>query len=115
MFNKLRTVIYKVNDLQAAKAWYIKITGKQPYFDQPFYAGFDINGCELGLDPDISDTVSGNQAVAYWAVDSVADALNTLSGNNATIIQPRTNVGGPIHVAIVKDPFGNHFGIIEGA
>ena len=115
MFKKLRTVIYKVADLQAAKEWYINITGKQPYFDQPFYVGFDINGCELGLDPDMKDTVPGNQSVAYWAVDSVAAVLKTLSENGSTIVQPRTNVGGDIHVAIVKDPFDNHIGIIEGA
>jgi predicted enzyme related to lactoylglutathione lyase len=115
MFKKLRTVIYKVPDLQAAKAWYINITGKQPYFDQPFYVGFDINGCELGLDPDMKDTVPGNQSVSYWGVDSVATVLKTLSDAGSVIVQPRTNVGGDIHVAIAKDPFGNHIGLIEGA
>ena len=115
MFNKLRTVIYKVADLQAAKEWYINITGKHPYFDQPFYVGFDIHGCELGLDPDMKDTVSGNQSVAYWAVESVMAVLKKLEENGSTIVQQRTNVGGNIHVAIVKDPFGNHIGLIEGA
>ena len=115
MFKTLRTVIYKVDDLQAARDWYIKTIGKHPYFDQPFYVGFDINGCELGLDPDMGEAVPGNQSVAYWAVDSVAGVLKTLSENGAAIVQPRTNVGGDIHVAIVKDPFGNHIGIIEGA
>ena len=115
MFKKLRTVIYKVPDLEAAKAWYIGITGVQPYFDQPFYVGFDINSCELGLDPDMKDAVPGNQTVAYWAVDSVATALEKLSAANGTIVQGRTNVGDEIHVAIVKDPFGNHIGLIEGA
>jgi len=115
VFKKLRTVIYKVNDLQAAKEWYIRITGKLPYFDQPFYVGFDIHGCELGLDPDMSGTVPGNQSISYWAVESVKDVLKTLAENGSTIVQPRTNVGGNIHVAIAKDPFGNHVGIIEGA
>ena len=114
MFKKLRTVIYKTDDLNAAKEWYIKITGKQPYFDQPFYVGFDINGCELGLDPDMSNTVSGNQAVSYWAVENVADTLKHLSENGAVIIQPKTNVGGEINVAIIQDPFGNQIGLIEG-
>ena len=54
MFNKLRTVIYHVDDIEKAKQWYINITGVQPSFNQPFYVGFDINGCELGLDPDIT-------------------------------------------------------------
>ena len=115
MFKKLRTVIYKVADLAAAKAWYIEITGQQPYFDEPFYVGFDINGCELGLDPDMNGTSAGNQAVSYWAVDSVDNALKKLAAGKAVIIQPRTNVGGAIHVAIVQDPFGNLVGLIEGA
>ncbi len=51
MFKKLRTVIYTTKDLPATREWYIKATGQQPYFDQPFYAGFDINGFELGPDP----------------------------------------------------------------
>ena len=115
MFKTLRTVIYKTADLEASKHWYEDITGKPPYFDQPFYAGFDINGCELGLDPDMNGVVEGNQSVAYWAVDSVAETLKTMTGKGATLVQPRTNVGGTIHVAIIKDPFGNTVGLIEGA
>ncbi|MEO5682621.1 MAG: VOC family protein [Chitinophagaceae bacterium] len=115
MFKKLRTVIYKVNDLELAKKWYTGITGTEPYFDQPFYAGFDINGCELGLDPDMTNTRGGNQAIAYWSVDSIDDALEKLSTGGAVIVQGKTNVGGPIQVAIVQDPFGNQVGIIEGA
>ncbi|MEP7277700.1 MAG: VOC family protein [Bacteroidota bacterium] len=115
MFKKLRTVIYKVNDLDAARAWYQKITGIQPYFDQPFYVGFDINGCELGLDPDMRNISPGNQAVAYWAVDQLEEALQTLAENGATILQPKTNVGENIFVAIARDPFGNDIGLIEGA
>ena len=115
MFNKLRTVIYKVDNLDAAKEWYIKITGLQPYFDQAFYVGFDINGCELGLDPDLNDTIPGNNSVSYWAVEELVTSLNTLFKNGAVVVQPKTNVGGTIFTAIVKDPFGNHIGLIEGA
>jgi predicted enzyme related to lactoylglutathione lyase len=115
VFKKLRTVIYKVDDLNAAKEWYIKVTGIQPYFDQPFYVGFDINGCELGLDPDMNNITAGNQAIAYWAVDELQDAVDKLSLNGAVIVQPKTNVGGEIQVAVIKDPFGNHIGLIEGA
>jgi predicted enzyme related to lactoylglutathione lyase len=115
MFKKLRTVIYHVNDLQAAKKWYAEVTGIQPYFDEPFYIGFDINGCELGLDPDMENVTTGNQTISYWAVDDVAKALNKLSALNSKIIQPKTNVGGAINVAIIADPFGNNIGLIEGA
>jgi predicted enzyme related to lactoylglutathione lyase len=114
MFKKLRTVIYSAKDLAAAKEWYIKATGIQPYFDEPFYVGFDINGFELGLDPNAGGG-SGNQTVSYWAVDDAADASKKLVKIGGTLVQPRTNVGGTIHVAIVADPFGNHIGLIEGA
>lgn len=115
MFKKLRTVIYHVNDLAAAKEWYTRATGIQPYFDEPFYAGFDINGYELGLDPDLSTVTAGNQTVSYWAVDDAAAAAEKLAEIGARLVQPSTNVGGPIHVAIVEDPFGNHIGLIEEA
>ena len=47
MFNKLRTVIYHVDDMDAAKKWYAEITGIQPYFDEPFYVGFNIKQVQL--------------------------------------------------------------------
>ena len=43
----LRTTIYKVGDINKAKEWYSKAFGVQPYFDQPFYVGFNIGGFEL--------------------------------------------------------------------
>ncbi|MET0392447.1 MAG: VOC family protein [Chitinophagaceae bacterium] len=115
MFKKLRTVIYHVNDLAAAREWYIRASGIQPYFDEPFYVGFDIGGYELGLDPDMTGVQAGNHAVAYWAVDDAAAALEQLVAIGAKPVQQRTNVGGRIHVAIAEDPFGNHIGLIEGA
>lgn len=114
MFKKLRTVIYTAQDLEAAKKWYIKATGIQPYFDEPFYVGFDINGFELGLDPHATGG-PGNQTLSYWTVDDAEAASKKLVDIGGTMIQPRTNVGGEIHVAIVADPFGNHIGLIEGA
>lgn len=115
MLQKLRTVIYHVADLQAAKEWYSKATGIQPYFDEPFYVGFDINGFELGLDPSMENILPGNHSEAYWAVEDVKAALDKFVALGATTVQDVTNVGGPIHVAIVADPFGNHIGLIQGA
>lgn len=115
MFTKLRTVIYHVQDIDAGKEWYIKATGVQPYFDEPFYVGFDINGYELGLDPDGSYFTTGNHTISYWAVDDLSIALEKLIKLNAKLIQAKTNVGGSIYVAIVEDPFGNQIGLIEGA
>ncbi|MDP4262433.1 MAG: VOC family protein [Bacteroidota bacterium] len=115
MLKKLRTIIYHVSDIAVAKDWYRKATGIDPYFDEPFYAGFDINGYELGLDPDTLSVVPGNQTVSYWAVDDTDAAAKKLAAIGGHLVQPGTNVGGEIFVAIVGDPFGNHIGLIEGA
>lgn len=115
MLQKLRTVIYHVADLQTAKEWYIKVLGIQPYFDEVFYVGFDINGCELGLDPSMENVKEGNHTESFWAVDNAQQAVDKFISLGATLIQPVTNVGGPIHVATVADPFGNHIGFIQGA
>ncbi|MEI9912564.1 MAG: hypothetical protein WDO71_24720 [Bacteroidota bacterium] len=48
-------------------------------------------------------------------VDDTDAALNKLVSIGGILIQPGTNVGGEIHVAIVTGPFGNHIGLIEGA
>jgi len=115
MFNKLRTVIYHVKNLDEAKQWYQQITGVTPYFDEPFYVGFDINGFELGLDPDESGVTAGNQSVAYWAVNDINAVVQKLLEAGATIITDVQNVGGTIQTAVVADPFGNAIGLIEGA
>jgi predicted enzyme related to lactoylglutathione lyase len=115
MFKKLRTVVYHVTDLQKAKEWYSNITGIQPYFDEVFYVGFDINGCELGLDPDMTGITNGNHSVAFWSVDNIENCVDKLIASGATIIEAVMETGGGIKVATVKDLWGNAVGLIEGA
>ncbi|HRI19569.1 MAG TPA: VOC family protein [Panacibacter sp.] len=115
MFKALRTVIYRVNHLQKAKEWYINITGIQPYFDEPFYVGFNINGFEPGLDPDSSNVQQGNNSIAYRAVDNIEQAVEKCVSDGAVIESPVQNAGGAIYVAVIKDPFGNSVGLITGA
>ena len=40
----LRTAIYPAPDLAAAAQWYARLLGQAPYFDQPFYVGFNVGG-----------------------------------------------------------------------
>jgi len=114
MFNKLRTVVYHANDLSAAKEWYTALTNVQPYFDEPFYVGFNINGFELGLDPDMTGIETGNHHTVYWDVNEIREAFNKAVQLGATVVQEITNVGGSIEVATVQDPFGNYIGFISG-
>ena len=104
----------QVPDLARAREFYIVLTGKAPYFDQPFYVGFDIAGAELGLDPDVSVRPPGpNGAVAYWRVDHVSASHDAAVAAGARSVEAPHDVGGGITVAIVADPFDNLVGLIE--
>ncbi len=107
----LRTVIYPVGDLAAGKQWYAKVLGQAPYFDEPFYVGFNVGGFELGLLPDGQPGATGAQAL--WGVADAEAAHARLVELGAAPLEPVTDVGEGIKVAAVVDPFGNRFGIIE--
>lgn len=114
MFLGLRTVIYPAPDLAASKAWYTALLGVEPYFDEPFYVGFDVGGFELGLQPDEGGAPrSSTGVVAYWGVDDAEAALARLLELGATGRSGVQDVGEGILLASVLDPFGNVFGIIE--
>ena len=110
----LRTVIYHVPDLPRAKQWYSAAFGVKPYFDEPFYVGFNIGGFELGLDPDIKGVKPGpGGTVAYWGVANADKAVEHFVQAGAKVKSPVRNVGEGIRVATVADPFGNLMGLIE--
>ncbi len=113
-FQGLRTTIYKVDDLAAAKAWYTEAFGAAPYFDEPTYVGFDIAGDELGLMPDATPASrkTGN-VLSYWGVADVTAAIARLVDCGAERDVDTMDVGGGITVATVKDPWGNVIGLIN--
>lgn len=110
----LRTVIYKAPDLARAKAWYAAVFGITPYFDQPFYVGFNVGGYELGLDPDTKGSKPGpGGSVAYWGVANLDAAMSQATKAGANIVSSAQDVGEGIRVGSVADPFGNVIGLIE--
>jgi predicted enzyme related to lactoylglutathione lyase len=112
----LRTVIYQVDDLQRAKAFYSAATGRAPYFDELFYVGYDVGGFELGLDPDLTKRRPGpGGSIAYWKIDDIKATHDLLIALGGKSIEAPHNVGGPIEVAVISDPFGNYVGLIQGA
>jgi predicted enzyme related to lactoylglutathione lyase len=109
----LRTAIYKVPDIIKAKEWYAKAFETQPYFDEPFYVGFNICGFELGLVPDDSIPIEKTDGVvAYWGVNKIETEFDRLKTLGATENEKPTDVGSDIKVATVKDPWGNVIGLI---
>ncbi|WP_194774624.1 VOC family protein [Pararhodonellum marinum] len=108
----LRTTIYMVPDLGQAKQWYATLFETQPYFDEPFYVGFNIRGYELGLLPEEEPVERGENVLTYWGVDDIQRVYIHMIRNGATPRKPPSNVGGEIEVATVKDPWGNVIGLI---
>lgn len=109
----LRTTIYKVANIEEVKAWYSKVFQTTPYFDQPFYVGFNIAGYELGLQPEEQPTSEKPESVlTYWGVEDIAREYQRFLELGAVEHEKPQNVGGEIVVATVKDPWGNIIGLI---
>jgi catechol 2,3-dioxygenase-like lactoylglutathione lyase family enzyme len=105
----LRTVIYPVADLEAAKAWWTDLLGTGPYIDEPFYVGYEVAGYELGLLP------NGNPAdgaLVYWGVPDVSAAVAAAVASGATEHVAESNVGDDIVTATVRNPQGAIVGFI---
>ncbi len=106
----LRTVIYPSPDLATAKTWWTGFLGFGPYFDEPFYVGFNVGGYELGLLPN-ADLSEG--ALTYWGVADVAAAVATAIAEGASEHTPAAEVGGGIVTATVTTPTGVILGLID--
>jgi len=114
MFLGLRTVVYQVDDLGEAKLWYSKVLGFAPYFDEPYYVGFNVGGFELGLLPvEDGEALGLGGTLAYWGVEDIEAAMTKLLELGASAHGEVQDVGEGIKVASVVDPFGNLLGIIE--
>lgn len=108
----LRTCIYRVSDIEKAKAWYTKVLGAKPYFDEVFYVGFNVGGYELGLLPEEGNVTKGTNVNTYWGVEDIDKTFKNLLELGATAHEQPNDVGDGIKVATVKDPWENLFGII---
>lgn len=84
MFTGLKSVIYPSSDLVADKAFWEKVTGTRPYFDEPYYVGFSIEGSELGLDPNAASE-GLTYPVSYWHVTNVREASDRLIADGVTV------------------------------
>jgi predicted enzyme related to lactoylglutathione lyase len=110
MFQGMRTVVYHTPDLEVGKAWYTKVLGFGPYFDQPFYVGYNVGGFELGLIPNRSPGNGGQ--IAYWGVADINAAVERMKGLGQEPSSPIEDVGSEIKVVEYLDPFGNTLGMI---
>ena len=110
MFLGLRTVVYPAPDLAASKAWWTEALGIEPYFDEPFYVGFNPGGYELGLNP-AGDPAEGPNT--YWGVRDIAAAAERLTALGAVAVAAVEEVGDGIKLGKFRNPGGDLIGLIE--
>ena len=113
MVQGVRTVLYRVNDMGKAKAWYTTVLGTPPYFDEPYYIGLKVGGYEFGLIPEDGESSKGAGVIAYWGVENSRAAYDRLLKLGARKQHEVEDVGGGIVHASVYDPLGNIFGVIQ--
>lgn len=105
----IRSVIYPVDDVETSKKWWTKALGIDPYFDEPFYTGYNIGGFELGLFP---AGIQENGPVTYWGVDDIESSFRHFTQNDAVVVRGIEEVGAGIKVAILRSATSEIFGLI---
>ena len=114
MNHGIRTMIYPVKDIGRAKGLFGKLLGSEPHVDSPYYVGFKIGEQEIGLLP--SGHATGMIGpLAYFQVDDIKNALESLAKEGAQIQQPVKDVGAGRLVASVMDADGNPIGLLQSA
>jgi len=105
----VKTILYPVKDMTAAKILFSKFLEIEPYADQPYYVGFKIDDQDIGLIPNNPEA----GMTAFYHVDDIKNSLQILVDAGAAIIQDIKNVGGGRLIASVKDTNGNIIGLVQ--
>ncbi|OIJ62638.1 VOC family protein [Streptomyces mangrovisoli] len=108
----VKTIIYPVKDVNAAKALFTTLLGTEPYADQPYYVGFKDAGIDIGLNPN-GHAAGLTGPVPYWHVDDIRARVAALVEAGAELHEDVKDVGGGRLIAAVKDADGNFIGLLE--
>ena len=106
--------IYPVKDLAKAKTLYSELLGVEPYMDEAYYVGFNVEGQDVGLDPN-GHRQGMTGPVGYWHVDDIKRSVKALLDAGAEAQQEVKDVGGGKLIVSVKDADGNVIGLIQSA
>lgn len=106
------SIVVPVTDLVASTAFYRTAWGVEPHTDSPYYVGFNIDGQEVGLNPNgEADKMTG--PVVYWHTDDLEAKVVELEAAGAQVVRPPSEVGGGTSLALITDPSGNQVGFIS--
>jgi predicted enzyme related to lactoylglutathione lyase len=120
----MATVNFWAADMKAARDWYSKLFGIDPYFqrpdaENPAYIEFRLGDYqhEFGIidskwAPNGAGSGTPGGAIIHWHVDDINAAWEKLLAAGATPYDPITVRGPGFTTASVVDPFGNVLGIM---
>jgi predicted enzyme related to lactoylglutathione lyase len=101
----IKLLVYPVEDVEEAKAFYGKFLNAEPYVASAYYVGYKVGEMEVGLDPN-----SKVGPIAYTDVQDIKSSLQEMTKIGAKIVQDVKDVGGGLLIAHVKDIYGNVVG-----
>ena len=114
MTSGVKTILYPVTDLAAAKAIFGALLGAAPIADSPYYVGYEVAGQQIGLVPNgTSQGLTG--PTPYFTVDDIQASVQALVAACGQAVQDPRDVGGGRLVALVNDADGNVIGLSQDA
>ena len=106
MAQNIKLIVYPVQDIEKAKAFYGKLLDAEPYVESSYYVGYKVGNQEVGLDPN-----SKVGPIAYTDVKDIITSLQAMIEVGAEVVQDVKEVGGGLLIAQVKDADGNVVGL----
>jgi hypothetical protein len=73
MAQNIKLIVYPVQDIEKAKAFYGKFLDAEPYVESAYYVGYRVGDQEVGLDPN-----SKLGPIAYTDVKDIKSSLQIL-------------------------------------
>ena len=106
------SIVIPVKDIATATAFYRTVFGAEPHTETPYYVGFNLDGLEIGLNPNGHATGMVGPT-AYHAHRRRRGGRRRRWSTPAAPWSPRPpRSGARTVVAIVADADGNHVGLI---
>lgn len=112
MTSRIDTIIYPVTDIAAAKQLFETLLGTAPYADEAYYVGFNVDGQDVGLDPN-GHAKGMTGPTAFLHVDDIEKRFDALLAAGAEQVQAISEVGGGRRIASAKDKDGNMIGLLQ--
>jgi predicted enzyme related to lactoylglutathione lyase len=106
MAQNIKLIVYQVQDIEKAKAFYGKFLNAEPYVESAYYVGYRVGDQEVGLDPN-----SKLGPIAYTDVKDIKSSLQAMIEVGAEVVQDVKEVGDGLLIAQVKDADGNIIGL----